>query len=61
MQKHMKNRTYHNIMRTVNAIQRKGYDFETAKEIAFRLWDSFNPLGLSMEAMIQQIIPASEH
>lgn len=59
----IKKRTYYNMMRVIRMIQGKGYDFDTASDLAHRVFNQyeFNPRGLPLLALVDMIIPAAEH
>lgn len=57
----IKNKTYHNMMRVIRMIEAKGYGFDTACDIARRIFDEFNPNGLPILEMVARILPADEY
>lgn len=57
----IKTKTYYNMMRVIRMIQDKGYDFDTARDIAHRTFDEFNPKGLPILSMVDMILPADEY
>lgn len=59
----IKKRTYYNMMRVIRMIQDKGYDFNTARDLAHRIFNQyeFNPSGLPILSMVDMIIPADEY
>jgi hypothetical protein len=61
--KQIKNKTYHNFMRVARMIERKGYDWETAAQLAHNVFAQyeFNPSGWSVLQLVDMIIPASEY
>lgn len=61
--KQIKNKTYHNFMRVARLIERKGYDWETAAQLAHSVFAQyeFNPSGLSVLQLVDMIIPTSEY
>lgn len=58
--KHIKNYTYHNLMIVIHRIMAKGYSLEEAEPIAKKIFDNYNPLGLSIEAMTDKVISKYE-
>lgn len=60
MMKPIKNLTYYNFMRVVRLIEAKGYGFEEAKPIAHRIFEEYNPNGLSVLTMVDRIVPKVE-
>lgn len=61
--KHIKRKTYYNLMRVVRLIEKKGYDFETACKLAHQKFEQYenNPNGLTILAMVDMIVPAAEY
>ena len=59
----IKTKTYYNMMRVIRMIQDKGYDFNTARDLAHRTFDQYeaNPHGLPILSMVDMIIPADEY
>ena len=57
----IKNLTYTNLVYVIGRIQAKGYGFQEAEKIARRLFDSLNPDGMSMDTMIDRIMPKEEY
>lgn len=59
----IKNKTYHNMMRVIRMIQDKGYDFDTARDLAHKIFDNYesNRHGLPILFMVEMIIPAGEY
>lgn len=62
MERQIKNRTYHNMMIVVRKIQNKGWDFDESVRLAKNIFDEFenHPLGLSINARINQILTKEE-
>jgi len=56
----IKNLTYHNLMRVAKMVQAKGYDQKEAVEIAKQRFAEFNPLGMSIEAMVKRMPTKAE-
>lgn len=58
----MKRKTYNNVMKAAKMIQKKGYDFDTAAQIAIRIFDDVEQLknGMSAEWFIEKITPVDE-
>lgn len=61
--KPIKRKTYHNLMRVVSMIQKKGYDFDTSVRLAHQIFDQyeFNPQGLPILSLVDRIIPAEDY
>ena len=59
----IKKRTYYNMMRIIRMIQDKGYDFDTARDLAHRIFNQyeFNPRGLPILSLVDMIIPTDEY
>ena len=59
----IKTKTYYNMMRVIRMIQDKGYDFDTARDLAHRIFDQyeFNPEGLPILSLVDRIVPADEY
>ena len=58
--KKIKNKTYANFMYVFRKIKAKGYDDAEAEKITHQLFDQLNPKGISMNAMINQIVTYDE-
>lgn len=58
--KKIKNKTYANSMYVLKRIEAKGYDRAEAEKITHQLFDQLNPKGISMNAMIDQIVTYDE-
>lgn len=58
--KKIKNKTYANFMYVLKRIEAKGYDRAEAEKITHQLFDQLNPKGISMNAMIDQIVTYDE-
>ena len=58
--KKIKNKTYANFMYVLKRIKAKGYDDAEAEKITHQLFDQLNPKGISMNAMIDQIVTYDE-
>ena len=56
----IKNLTYHNLMRVAKMVMEKGYTQEEAIEIAKQRFAEFNPLGMSIEAMVKRMPTKAE-
>lgn len=56
----IKNLTYHNLMTVIHKIEKKGYSFKEAEPIARRIFAEFNPYGMSIQAMIDQVMTKEE-
>lgn len=56
----IKNYTYHNLMIIAHKIQKKGYTEREAIDIAKRIFNEFNPYGMSIEAMTDRVLTKSE-
>ena len=58
----IKHKTYYNVLRIAHRLMDKGYSFDTASQIALRIFDEYelNPSGLSIEERARRIIPAEE-
>lgn len=52
----MKRRTYNNVMKATKMIQKKGYDFEEANQMAIRLFDEHTKNMNSIEFYIDKIL-----
>lgn len=62
--RNIKNKTYNNLMLVIGKIQKKGYSFEEAREIAEHLFADFQPNSNSvwtMEKRIDIILPKDEY
>ena len=58
--KKIKNKTYANFMYVLKRIEAKGYDRAEAEKITHQLFAQLNPKGISMNAMIDQIVTYDE-
>jgi hypothetical protein len=57
----IKNKTYHNFTTVVNYIvKHHHYRRDVAVSIAHRLFEELNPLGLSMQDMLNQLVTAED-
>lgn len=56
----MKRKTYNNVMKAIKMIQKKGYDFEEANQMAIRLFDEHTKDMNSIEFYIDKIISKEE-
>lgn len=56
----MKRKTYNNVMRATKMIQKKGYSFEEANEMAIRLFDEHTKNMNSIEFYIDKILDKEE-
>lgn len=58
----MKNKTYRNLMAVIHRIEAKGYDFETAEQLARGVFEEFqaSPGGLSIEERVKRILTKEE-
>ena len=58
----MKNMTYHNLMAVIHKLEKKGYTMEEAEPIARRIFEEFaaNPMGLSIESRVEQVLTKEE-
>ena len=56
----MKRKTYHNVMRATKMIQAKGYDFQTASDLALRCFENMehSSNGMTAEWYIEKIVNA---
>lgn len=52
----MKRKTYNNVVKATKMIQKKGYDFKEANEIAIRLFDEHTKEMNSIEFYIDKIL-----
>lgn len=52
----MKRKTYNNVMKATKMIQKKGYDFEEASQMAIRLFDEHTDGMNSIEFYIGKIL-----
>ena len=57
----IKNLTYANLVYVIGRIQAKGYGFQEAEKIARGLFDNLNPNGMSMDTMIDNVMPKAEY
>lgn len=57
----MKRRTYNNMVKTVKAIATKGYDWNTANEMAIKCWDNFERYGDPVEAQLARIVTREQY
>lgn len=58
--KRIRNKTYSNFIYVFRKIKVKGYDDTEAEKITHQLFDQLNPKGISMNAMIDQIVTYDE-
>lgn len=56
----MKRKTYNNVVKATKMIQKKGYSFEEANEMAIRLFDEHTKDMNSIEFYIDKIISKEE-
>lgn len=56
MTENMKRKTYNNVLKATKMIQKKGYDFEEASEMAIRLFDENTKEMNSIEFYIDKIL-----
>lgn len=56
----MKRRTYNNVLKTTKAIAAKGYDWDTANEIALKYWDNFEFYGMTVESQLARLAPRGQ-
>lgn len=56
----IKNLTYYNLMRVAKMVMEKGYNEKEAIEIAKQRFAEFNPLGMSIEAMVKRMPTKAE-
>lgn len=56
----MKRKTYNNVMKAIKMIQKKGYSFEEASQMAIRLFDENTKDMNSIEFYIDKIISKEE-
>lgn len=56
----MKRKTYNNVMKATKMIQKKGYDFEEASQMAIRLFDERAKEMNSIEFYINKILSKEE-
>ena len=56
----MKRRTYNNVLKAVKLITAKGYDWNTANEMAIKVFDNMEQTknGMSAEWWINKIVKA---
>lgn len=52
----MKRKTYNNVMKAIKMIQKKGYSFEEASQMAIRLFDENTKDMNSIEFYIDKIL-----
>lgn len=52
----VKRKTYNNVMKATKMIQKKGYDFEEASQMAIRLFDEHTKYMNSIEFYIDKIL-----
>jgi hypothetical protein len=59
----IKSKTYHNMMRVIRMIEAKGYSFDTARDLAHKIFDNYelNSNGLPILEMVARILPADEY
>ena len=59
----MKRKTYHNVMRATKMIQAKGYDFQTASDLALRCFENMEHSnnGMPAEWWLDKVISADEY
>lgn len=56
----MKRKTYNNVMKATKMIQKKGYNFEEANQMAIRLFDEHTKDMNSIEFYIDKILSKEE-
>lgn len=56
----MKRKTYNNVMKATKMIQKKGYDFEEASQMAIRLFDEHTDGMNTIEFYIDKIQDKAE-
>lgn len=56
----IKNLTYYNLMVVIHKLEKKGYTKDESEPIARRIFDEFNPNGLSIETMVGRVLPKDE-
>lgn len=60
----MKRKTYNNVIKATNMIQKKGYDFEEASQMAIRLFDEhtdgINSIEFYIDKIQEKIITVAE-
>ena len=56
----IKNKTYANFMYVLKQIEAKGYDRTEAEKITNGLFANLNPVGKSMERMIDEVLTYAE-
>lgn len=59
----MKRKTYNNFMKTIKAIEQKGYSFEESKNLAHKVWENTLNDGAnrSAEYFISKIISKADY
>ena len=57
----IKRLTYKNLVYVIRRLQAKGYDFAEAEDLARKLFANFNPNGLSMDDMIDEVMTKEEY
>ena len=58
----MKNRTYHNVLKSTKIIADKGYDWDTANKIALKCWDNYEMYGgtVTIESLLARVVPRNQ-
>lgn len=56
----IKNLTYHNLMIVIHKLMKKGYTLQEAEPIAKRIFEEYNPFGMSIEEMTENVLSKSE-
>lgn len=56
----MKRRTYNNVLKGIKIIQKKGYDFEEARDIVLKVFDEHENGEMSIEFYLDKIISKEE-
>ena len=51
----MKRKTYNNVLKATKLIERKGYDFKEASQIALNIFDEYENAGMPIEFFIEKI------
>lgn len=52
----MKRKTYNNVMKATKLIQKKGYDFDEASQMAINLFDNHGNGEMPIEFYIEKIV-----
>lgn len=56
----MKRKTYNNVMKGIKIIQKKGYDFQEASEIALKVFDEHENGEMPIEFYLDKIVSKEE-